>query len=123
MARRAIRTDRLIAVLGVAVLVLGALVLWMTIRNGGVFAEPSPSERALRQLREQIGPTTEIRYLEVGRGRAVCGYASPREDESAIAFISRPNRILLRTDPLQSEFDQMLRDVCPGFLHSPTVKP
>ena len=123
MARQAIRTERLIAVLGVAVVLLGALALWLAVRNGGVFVEPSPSERALRQLREQVGPTTEIRYLEVGRGRAIGGYASPREDGSAIAFISRPNRILLRTDPLQSEFDQMLRDVCPGFLHSPTAKP
>jgi len=115
--------DRLIAVLGVVVLVLGAVLLWLAVRNGSVFVNPSPSERALRQLKEQIGPTTEIRYLEVGRGRAICGYASPREDGSAIAFISRPNRILLRTDPLQSEFGQMLRDVCPGFLHSPAAKP
>ena len=118
MARRAIRTDRLIAVLGVAVLVLGAAVLWLAARNGGVFAEPSPSDRALRQLREQLGPDVEIHYLEVGKGRALCGYAGSRQG-SGPAFISRPNRLLLDSDPLQTEFNQMRGDVCPGFIKAP----
>ncbi|MDP2763673.1 MAG: hypothetical protein Q8O54_02415 [Brevundimonas sp.] len=119
MAGRAIRTDRLIAVLGVAVLALGAVLLWVTVRNGGVFTEPSPSERALRQLREQMGPDVEIQYLEIGKGRAVCGYAGSRRGSSGPAFISRPNRLLLDSDPLQTEFNQMLGDVCPGFIKAP----
>ena len=36
--------------------------------------------------------------------------------DDLVVFISRPNRILLETDPLKVEFDEMLRDVCPGFL-------
>lgn len=119
MARRAIRTDRLIAVLGVAVLALGAVLLWVAVRNGGVFTEPVASERALRQLREQMGPDVEIQYLEVGKGRAVCGYAGSRRGSGGPAFISRPNRLLLDSDPLRAEFDQMLADVCPGFIKAP----
>ena len=48
-------------------------------------------------------------------------YASDDDDyvsagDDLVIFISRPNRILLETDPLKAEFDDMLRDVCPGFL-------
>lgn len=123
MARRAIRTDRLVAVLGAAVLMLGAVLVWVTVRNGGVFTEPTSSERALRQLREQMGPDVEIQYLEIGKGRAVCGYAGRRRGAGGPAFISRPNRLLLDSDPLQTEFNQMLADVCPGFIKAPPVAP
>ncbi|GAA0868657.1 hypothetical protein GCM10009116_06360 [Brevundimonas basaltis] len=114
MARR-IRVERLIAVLGAAVLILGAVILWLATRAGGLGGgAPSPEERAGAQLRDHIGRSAVVRYTERGRRRAVCGYVSAGED--LVVFISRPNRILLETDPLKAEFDEMLRDVCPGFL-------
>ena len=115
MARRVIRVERLIAVLGAAVLVLGVLLLWLVSRSGGLGGgEPTAADRARAQLREHIGPGAVVRYTESGRRRAVCGYVST--NDQLVVFISRPNRILLETDPLKAEFDEMLRDVCPGFL-------
>ncbi|HYD28634.1 hypothetical protein [Brevundimonas sp.] len=115
MAPRRIRVERLIAVLGAAVLILGGLLLWLVTRSGGIGGgEPSVEERAGAQLREHVGPNAVVRYTERGRRRAVCGYVST--DGQLVVFISRPNRILLETDPLKAEFDEMLRDVCPGFL-------
>lgn len=118
MAPRRIRVERLIAVLGAAVLILGVLVLWLVTRNGLGGGEPSVEDRARAQLREHIGAQAVVRYTETGRRRAVCGYVTDREGRLVI-FISRPNRILLETDPLKAEFDEMLRDVCPGFLTRP----
>jgi hypothetical protein len=114
MAPRSIRVERLIAVLGAGVVALGVLILWLVSRNGLGGGEPSPEERAGAQLRDHIGPGAVVRYTERGRRRAVCGYVSA--DGQLVVFISRPNRILLETDPLKAEFDEMLRDVCPGFL-------
>ena len=115
MAPRRIRADRLIAGLGVAVLILGVLLLWLVTRDGGLGGRPpTPEERAGAQLREHVGPEAVVRYTERGRRRAVCGYVSAGDD--LVVFISRPNRILLETDPLKAEFDEMLSDVCPGFL-------
>lgn len=114
MAPRRIRVERLIAVLGAVVLVLGGLSLWLVSRGGGLGGEPTVEERAGAQLRDHVGAGAVVRYTERGRRRAVCGYVSA--DDRLIAFISRPNRILLETDPLKNEFDEMLRDVCPGFL-------
>ena len=75
MVRRAIRTDRLIAVLGVVVIVLGALAIWFVTRgSGGGFTEEPTSRRVLRQAREQLGRTAEVQLIEPGRGRVVCGY-------------------------------------------------
>lgn len=116
MAPRRIRADRLIAALGVAVLGLGAVLLWLVTRGGGLGGgEPSAEERARAQLREYVGEDAVIRYTEAGGRRAVCGYVS-NDGGDLVVFISRPNRLLLETDPLKSEFDAMLRDVCPGFL-------
>lgn len=115
MAPRRIRVERLIAVLGAAVLALGVLVLWLVTRSGGLGGgEASAEDRARAQLRQHIGPGAVVRYTETGRRRAVCGYVSAGDE--LVVFISRPNRILLETDPLKAEFDEMLRDVCPGFL-------
>lgn len=115
MAARRIRVERLIAALGATVLALGVLLLWLVTRSGGLGGgEPSAEDRARAQLREHIGPGAVVRYTETGRRRAVCGYVSA--NGPLVVFISRPNRILLETDPLKAEFDEMLRDVCPGFL-------
>ncbi|MBU2270153.1 MAG: hypothetical protein KKE52_02510 [Alphaproteobacteria bacterium] len=118
MTTRRIRTERLIALLGGAVLILGVLLFWLVTRDGLGGGEPSAEERARDQLREHIGPGAVVRYTETGHRRAVCGYVSNGGDP--VIFISRPNRILLETDPLKAEFDEMLRDVCPGFLTRPT---
>lgn len=115
MTRRVIRADRLITVLGGAVLLLGVGVLWIVSQGGALGAQKvDPEARAKEQLRDLIGREAVIRYTEVGRRRAVCGYVSHGSDLTV--FISRPNRILLETDPLKAEFDEMLRDLCPGFL-------
>jgi hypothetical protein len=99
MAPRRIRVERLIAVLGAAVLILGVLLLWLVTRNGGLGGgEPSAEDRARAQLREHIGPDAVVRYTEAGRRRAVCGYVTDQEGQ-LVVFISRPNRILLETDP------------------------
>ena len=115
MAPRRIRADRLIAALGVAVLILGAVLLWLVTRGGLGGGAPSADERARAQLHEYVGAGAVIRYTETGRRRAVCGYVS-NSGGDLVVVISRPNRLLLETDPLKAEFDAMLRDVCPGFL-------
>jgi hypothetical protein len=71
----------------------------------------------LRQAREQLGRTAEIRLLDEGRGRVVCGYVGRRGERAAYSFISRPNRIMMSDDPLATEFQAMLRADCP---HLPT---
>jgi len=124
MARRLITTDRLIAGLAVVVLLLGVVVFWTTTHGWKLAAEePSPSERALGQLRQLLGPDAEIQYLEAGKGRVVCGYVGVHDGSGGAAFISRPNRLMLSTDPLRKEFEEMLPTVCPGFLQAPPAKP
>lgn len=122
MARRVIRTERLIAVLGAAVLLLGAVILWKAIeasRPG--FTEEAPERRVLRQAREQLGRTAEIRLLDEGRGRVVCGYVGRRGESAAYSFISRPNRIMMSDDPLATEFQAMLRADCPNLPKPPSA--
>lgn len=117
MTRRVIRTDRLILVLGVLVLLLGGLSAWVVIRNNSLASEEArPEARALRQLRENLGPSAELRHTQVGKGLALCGYAGLRGDPRAVAFVSRPRRLLMEDDPLPREFAAMVRTDCPGFL-------
>ena len=124
MARRAIRTDRLIAVLGVAVIALGALALWFVNQGaGGGFTEEPASRRVLRQAREQLGQAAEVQLIEPGRGRVVCGYIAAERGGRAVGFISRPNRMLLSQDPLNGEFRAMMSADCPGFPEPPTNRP
>ena len=116
MARGGIGTDQKIAVLGVAVLLLGALSL-VALNQGARFGpkQASPAERALTQVKAQMGPSAEVRYLEAGKRRAVCGYAGIAGEKRAVAFVSRPNRILMGDDPLGAEFAEMKTQFCPGF--------
>lgn len=119
MARR-LNVQRLLLVFGVLVIALGALCLWVASRGGGLgFEQPNAHERAVRQVREQMGPTGEVRYAEVGTGRALCGYAGLRGQTRAVSFVSRPNRILFSDDPLPEEFKKMQQQVCPSFLAAP----
>lgn len=124
MARRAIRTDRLIVLLGVAVIVLGALALWLAARDSGAgFAEEPASSRVMRQAREQLGERAQVRLIEQGRGRVVCGYVAADRASPPVGFISRPNRMLLSLDPLNAEFRAMMSADCPGFPEPPMTRP
>ena len=124
MARRAIRTDRLIAVLGMAVIALGLVVLWFVTQGSGRgFTEEPASRRVLRQAREQLGQAAEVRLIEPGRGRVVCGYIASGRGGRAVGFVSRPNRMLLSQDPLNGEFRAMMSADCPDFPEPPTNRP
>lgn len=123
MAGRALRTERLIAILGVAVVLLGALALWLVNRDSGAgFTEEPASRRVLRQAREQLGPTAEVQLIEPGSGRVVCGYIAAARGGRAVGFISRPNRMLLSDDPLNGEFRAMIDADCPNFPEPPTPR-
>lgn len=116
MARGGIGKDQMIVVLGAAVLLLGALSL-VAVSQGARFGpkQPTSAERALAQVKAQMGPNAEVRYLENGKRRAVCGYAGIAGQKPAVAFVSRPNRILMGDDPLGAEFAEMKAQFCPGF--------
>ena len=49
------------------------------------------------------------------RGKAACGYAGLKGSREAVAFVSRPNRILMSHDPLTGEFATLKSRYCPGF--------
>lgn len=120
MRRGAIRIDRLIAVLGFAVLLLGAVLLWLATRSQSPDVGREPvSARVLRQAREQLGPQAEVQLIEAGTGRVVCGYVAAEPRGAAVGFVSRPNRMLLSQDPLSTEFRVMLAADCPDFPESP----
>ena len=123
MARRAIRIDRVIAVLGLAVLALGAVLLWLATHDPvpKTPREPVP-ERVLRQAREQLGSAAEVRLIEAGTGRVVCGYIAAAPGGAAVGFVSRPNRMLLSHDPLSTEFHAMLAADCPNFPEPPVLR-
>lgn len=115
MRRRGISTERVIAVMGALVLALGALIVWRLSDGGMTASGETDRQRVLRQARAQLGPRAEVRLIEAGRGRALCGYVGVRGEDAARAFLSRPNRLLLGDDPLRGEFhDQVARD-CPRF--------
>ena len=120
MRPRVLRIDRLIVVLGVAVLLLGGVLLWLAARGQPPAVPREPvSERVLRQAREQLGPRAEVQLIEAGNGRVVCGYVAAEPRGAAVGFISRPNRMLLSHDPLSTEFRAMLAADCPDFPESP----
>ena len=115
-SRLRFRPSRFTALLAVLVLVLGAISLY-ALSQGARFGpnQPTASERALTQLRDQLGPTAELRNVEPGAGRALCGYGGLHGDPRAVAFVSRPSRILLSDDPLGAEFRELRDRFCPGF--------
>lgn len=121
MARRVVRTDRVIALLGGAVVLLGVAILWLVGRDGLPFGgeAESPEARAQAQLAEHAGQGARVVYTERGKRNAVCGYV--RIGGADQAFVSRPNRIALQSDPLRKEFEEMQADLCPGFLRAPAA--
>jgi hypothetical protein len=128
MARR-LNVQRVMLTMGALVLALGVLVGWVVYSNLQPAPQPTANERAVRQVREQRGRTYDVRYAEAGLGRAVCGYAGPRNrnpavsagGQDAVAFVSRPNRILFSDDPLPVEFREMQQRFCPDFLANPVT--
>jgi hypothetical protein len=83
------------------------------------FAEDGPA-RAMRQVREQRGPGTELRYVQPGQNRTVCGYVGRTGQRAAVAFVSRPSRILFSDDPLTIEFREARERYCPDLMQAPT---
>lgn len=112
------RFDRLIAALGLLVLALGAVVVWRLAQDGAERPE-SLDDRALRQIRTELGRTAELRYIEPGLGPVACGYAARARGAPAVAFVSRPQRILFGDDPLPHEFAETRDRYCPGFARQP----
>jgi len=114
MSRRRLSTNRLIAGLGLIVLALGGVSLWAVDRGlHPIWSEETPADRVLRQARARLGPAAEVRLIEPGRGRVVCGYVAATWGAPAVVFISRPYRFLLSEDPLNTEFRTMVAADCP----------
>jgi len=128
MARRLITTDRLIAALGVAVLLLGGAVLWLATHDPGFGRDPTPLERVAAQIRDR-DPRLIAAYTQAGRTEGVvCGFtglARPgtAPDPRRERFISRRSRIMFETDPLRREFDDQFARECSGFLRDPRTRP
>lgn len=119
---RTVTTKRLITALGLGVLLLGAVILWATLQGARPgFQREAPGERVLRQAREQLGPGAQVRMIEPGRGRIVCGYVGAEPGGPSFGFVSRPNRLLLSNDPLGTEFRDLIASACPDFPAAPNV--
>ncbi|MFS0805140.1 hypothetical protein [Brevundimonas phoenicis] len=91
------RMNRMIVVLGAAVVVLGGFSVY-ALMQGAHFGprQTTPAERALDQVREQMGPQAEVRHVEFGArprrlrlcriegqpgGGGLCFAAQPHPDE------------------------------------------
>ncbi len=122
MARRSLNTDRLIAVLGGVVLTLGMLAVWRLTAGGGGFVEEAPAARVSRQAKELLGRRAEVQLLQAGRGRVVCGYVAATRAGTGQAFVSRPNRMMLMSDPLTAEFHETIDRECPDLPHPPGMR-
>jgi len=110
-----ISANRIITVLGGAVLLLGAVVLWRVVDTGGFSGEPVV-ERVRGQLADYDGA---LQLFDMTDGRTpgvVCGYAGrPGDRASAVRFVARPNRLLTSADPLPGEFRAQIEAECPGY--------
>lgn len=121
MARR-LNVQRLMMVMGVLVVGLGALSAYAVSQGRRWSLEPeAPGERMIAQVRAQMGRGAEVRYAIPGVGPVMCGYAGYRGRGEAIAFISRPNRILFETDPLAAEFAEMKARDCADLPEPPDM--
>jgi hypothetical protein len=120
MMRRRIQTHETWFVVAAAVALIAAAVGLWAMTHGTRVAPPEPaSQRAVRQIREQLGRDAELRYSEVGQRRAVCGYVGRTRGGQAVGFVSLTSRILFSDDPLPTEFRDMRERYCPGFLTRP----
>lgn len=123
MAQNRFTVRTLVPVLGLAILILGALGVWLFVDERRMRSPETPFERAERQVHEQRGADWEVRYVEAGTGPAVCGYAAPRNRGGAthepVAFVSRIGRILFADEPLPTEFRDLREQFCPAFARTP----
>ena len=114
MARR-IKVNRVLAVLGSAVALLGAVVLWRVVDTGGFEGEPVV-ERVRGQLADY---DASLALFDMTDGRTpgvVCGYAgTPGDRASAVRCVARPNRLLTSAVPLSGEFRDQSEAECPGY--------
>lgn len=122
MAKRSLNTDRLIAVLGGVVLTLGALLLWRLAHEGGGFVEEAPAARVSRQAKELLGRRAEVQLIQAGHGRVVCGYVAASRGGTGQPFVSRTNRMMLMSDPLSSEFREVMARECPDLPRPPALQ-
>lgn len=114
MARR-ISANRIITVLGGAVLVLGAVVLWRVVGTGSFSREPVV-ERVRGQL-QAYDPTLSLFDMTDGETPGVvCGHAGvPGRREATLTFVARPNRLMTSADPLSSEYREQIARECPDY--------
>ncbi len=80
--------------------------------------------RALTQLRERLGPETELHYVVEGRsnaGPALCGFAGPPIRDEIPAWVSdrrfvwTPEGLVVEQRSRGGEFRQLLRSTCEKF--------
>jgi len=119
MRRRSFLRDRRLIFAALVLLAAAAAGLWSMAHQTRIAPRESPSERALRQIGTQLGPDAELRYAEAGQKRSMCGYVGRTKGGPAVGFVSIPNRILFSDDPLPTEFREMRRRYCPGFMQGP----
>lgn len=123
MARSRFTVRTLIPWLGIAVLLLGGLILWLAVTGVRPLSREPSHQMAERQIREQRGDDWEVRYIEAGSGPVLCGYAAVRArrgvPDQPVAFISRIGRVLFADDPLPAEFRALRQRYCPGFIQAP----
>ena len=122
MAKRSLNTDRLIGLVGGVVLMLGLLLVWHVTRPGAGFVEEAPSDRVARQAKELLGRHAQVLLVQTGRGRVVCGYVAPNRQVAGQPFVSRPNRMMLMSDPLSAEFHEAVDRDCPDLPHPPGMR-
>lgn len=102
-------------------LTLGVLLIWTLTRPGGGFVEETPAERVKRQAKELLGPRAQVLLIQAGKGRVVCGYVAPSRQVAGQPFVSRPGRMMLMSDPLPSEFRDVMSRECPDMPHGPRM--
>lgn len=106
--------------LALAVIAAGAFGAWRLMGDGALGRRTeTAAERSLRQVRTELGRRAEVRYIEAGVGPVSCGYAARGRGQPAVAFVSRPQRILFGDDPLPREFAETRDRYCPGFARRP----
>ena len=115
MTQRRINVNRIITVLGGAVLVLGAVVLWRVVDTGGFAREPVV-DRVRGQLADYDASLELFDITDGSTPGVVCGYAGvPGDRATAVRFVARPNRLMTSADPLPGEFRDQIVAECPGY--------